>query len=175
MSLNQSFISDFSEYYRWSQRKSVGTAYVYCPGLTCMLESWQYRSFVDFQLSILHDLIWSQTFPRSPINYSDFIYLIINVHCLWKSASKIVAIINKLKYLSIHCDNLLIVELSRWLSRCRLVHDHAVFVVILRSYNYLTVTGQDVEFDCNGSWSLLFIYFVKLDPVPCMFLSVEAF
>ena len=37
--------------------KFLGMALVYCPGLTCIKEGWQYNSLVDFQLSIKSDSI----------------------------------------------------------------------------------------------------------------------
>ena len=37
--------------------KFLGMALVYCPGLECILEGWQYNSLVDFQLSIKSDSI----------------------------------------------------------------------------------------------------------------------
>ena len=32
--------------------KSLCMALVYCPGLTCIQEGWQYHSLVDFQLGV---------------------------------------------------------------------------------------------------------------------------
>ena len=40
--------------------KFLGIALVYCPGLICILEGWQYHGLVDFQLSIKSD---SLSFP----------------------------------------------------------------------------------------------------------------
>ena len=37
--------------------KFFGMALVYCPGLTCIYEGWQYNSLVDFQLIIKSDSI----------------------------------------------------------------------------------------------------------------------
>ena len=37
--------------------KFLGMALVYCPGLTCIKEGWQYNGLVDFQLSIKSDSI----------------------------------------------------------------------------------------------------------------------
>ena len=45
--------------------KFLGMALVYCPGLTCISEGWQYNSLVDFQLSIKSDSISFQDFVRS--------------------------------------------------------------------------------------------------------------
>ena len=40
--------------------KFLGMALVYCPGITCIKEGWQYYSLVDFQLGIKSD---SSPFP----------------------------------------------------------------------------------------------------------------
>ena len=37
--------------------KFLGMALVFCPGLTCIQEGWQYNGLVDFQLSIKSDSI----------------------------------------------------------------------------------------------------------------------
>ena len=37
--------------------KSLCMALVYCPGLTCIQEGWQYHSLVDFQLGVKLDSI----------------------------------------------------------------------------------------------------------------------
>ena len=74
--------------------KFLGMALVYCPGLTCILEGWQYNSLVDFQLSIKSDSIsFPDIFEKSAECYaglrSSGCNLIINVHCSGESASTI--------------------------------------------------------------------------------------
>ena len=46
--------------------KSLCMTMVYCPGLTCIQEGWQYHRLVDFQLGVKLDSISHlQTFARS--------------------------------------------------------------------------------------------------------------
>ena len=114
--------------------KFLGMALVYCPGLTCIYESWQYKSLVDSQLSIKSDSI---SFPdicaKSAKCYpglrSSGCNLIINVHCSGKSASKIHVgeFINNLKFLSIHSDGWFAIRLSR----CWLMYYLSLFVLIV--------------------------------------------
>ena len=109
--------------------KFLGMALVYCPGLTCIQEGWQYKGLVDFQLSIKSDSI---SFPdicaKSAECYaglcSSGCNLIINVHCSGESASKIGEFINNLKFLSIHSDGWFAVRLSR----CWLVYNLSLFL-----------------------------------------------
>ena len=83
--------------------KFLAMALVYCPGLTCILEGWQYNSLVDFQLSIKSDTI---SFPDICAKCAECYAglrssgcnLIINVHCSGESASKIGEFINNLKF-----------------------------------------------------------------------------
>ena len=37
--------------------KSLGMTLIYCPGLTCIKEGWQYHSLIYFQLSVKSDSI----------------------------------------------------------------------------------------------------------------------
>ena len=83
--------------------KSLGMALVYCPGLTCIYESWQYHSLVDFQLSIKSDSIpFPDICAKSAKCYTGFrssgCNLIINVHCSGESVSKIGEFIDNLQF-----------------------------------------------------------------------------
>ena len=74
--------------------KSLCMTLVYCPGLTCIQEGWQYHSLVDFQLGVKLDSI---TLPDICTESSDCHTgfcnsgsdRIINVHCSGESASKV--------------------------------------------------------------------------------------
>ena len=104
--------------------KSLCMTLVYCPGLTCIQEGWQYHSLVDFQLGVKLDSISLPDICTESSEYhtgfcnsgSD---LIINVHCFGKSASQEGEFINNFQFLSIHSDGWFIV----WVSRCWLVYN----------------------------------------------------
>ena len=101
--------------------KSLWMTLVYCPGLTCIQESWQYHSLVDFRLGVKLDSIsLPGTCTESSECHTGFCYsgssLIINVHCSGQSASKVGEFINNFQFLSIHSDGWFIVRFSRcWL------------------------------------------------------------
>ena len=81
--------------------KSLGMALVYCPGLTCIQEGWQYHSLVNVQLSIKTDPIpFPYISPKSAKCYTGFrssdCNFIINLHYSGESASKIGEFINNL-------------------------------------------------------------------------------
>ena len=73
--------------------KSLCMTLVYCPGLTCIQEGWQYHSLVDFQLGVKLDSISlpdismesSECHTGFRNSRSD---LIINVPCTGKSAGR---------------------------------------------------------------------------------------
>ena len=94
---------------------------VYCPGLTCIQEGWQYHSLVDFQLGVKLDSIsLPDICTESSKCHTGFCNsgsdLIINVHCSGKSASQVGEFINNFQFLSIHSDGWFIVRFSRcWL------------------------------------------------------------
>ena len=98
--------------------KSLCMTLVYCPGLTCIQEGWQYHGLVDFQLGFKLDSISlsdictesSECHTGSCNSGSDFI---INVHCSGKSASQVGELINKFQFLTIHSDGWFIVRFSR--------------------------------------------------------------
>ena len=48
---------DFNSFLKQEIVKSLCMTLVYCPGLTCIHESWQYHSLVDFQLGVKLDSI----------------------------------------------------------------------------------------------------------------------
>ena len=76
---------------------------VYCPGLTCIQEGWQYHSLVDFQLGVNFDSI---TLPDICVESSEFHTgfcnsgndLIINVHCSGYSASQVGELVNNFQF-----------------------------------------------------------------------------
>ena len=107
---------------------------VYCPGLACIQEDWQYHILLDFQLGVKLDSI---TLPNicteSSECHTGFCNsgsdLIINVHYSGKSASQVGEFINNFQFLSIHSDGWFIVRFSRsWL-----VYNLCLFVLIARS------------------------------------------
>ena len=97
-------------------------------------EDWQYHSIVDFLLGVNRDNI---SFPDICTESSKCHTgicssgsdLIINVHCSGKSASLVGEFLNNFQFLSIHSDGCFIVRLSR----CWLVYNLSLFVLIVRS------------------------------------------
>ena len=74
--------------------KSLCMTLVYCPGLTCIQEGWQYHSLVDFQLGVKLDSIsLPDICTESSKCHTGFCNsgsdLIIDVHCSVKSASQV--------------------------------------------------------------------------------------
>ena len=72
---------------------------VYCTGLTCIQEGWQYHSLVDFQIGVKLDSIsLTDICTESSERHSAFCNsgsdLIINVHCSKESASQVGEYIN---------------------------------------------------------------------------------
>ena len=66
--------------------ESLCMTLVYCPGLTCKQECWQYHSFVDFQLGVkLGSITLPDICTESSECQTGFCNsgsdLIINVHC----------------------------------------------------------------------------------------------
>ena len=95
--------------------RSLCRTLVNCPGLTCIQESWQYHSLVDFQLGVKLDSISLPGICHTGFCNSDS-DLIINVHCSGRSASQVGECINNFQFLSIHSDGWFIVRFSRcWL------------------------------------------------------------
>ena len=91
--------------------KSLCMTLVYCPGLTCIQEGWQYHSLVDFRLSVKLDSISLPEICTKPSEcHTDFRNsgsdLIIYVHCSGDSASQVGEFINKINvsFLNIHSD-----------------------------------------------------------------------
>ena len=83
---------------------------VYCPGLTCIQEGWQYHSPVDFQLGVKLDPIsLPDIFTESSECHTGVCNsgrdIITNVHCSGKSASYVGEFIN----------NSVFVHSQRWL------------------------------------------------------------
>ena len=86
--------------------RSICMTLVYCPGLTCIQEGWQYHSLIDFQLGVKLDSI---TLPdictKSSECHTGFCNsgsdLIINVHCSGESASRVDEFINNFQFLCI--------------------------------------------------------------------------
>ena len=114
--------------------KSLCMTLVYCPGLTCVQEGWQYHSLVDFQLGVKLDSIsLPDICTESSKCQTGFCNsgsdLIINVHCSRKSASKVGEFINDFQFLSIHSDGWFIVRFSM----CWLVYNLCLFVLIVKS------------------------------------------
>ena len=67
---------------------------VYCAGLTCIQEGWQYHSLVDFQLGVMLDSIsLPDICKESSKCHTGFCNsgsdLIINVHCSGESAPQV--------------------------------------------------------------------------------------
>ena len=125
-------IQDFPQATLVEMVKFLGMALLYCPGLTCIYEGWQYYSLVDFHLSIKSDSISFPDFcAKSAKCYaglrSSGCNLIINVHCSGESASQIGEFIHNLKFLSIHSDDWFAILLSR----CWLVYHLSLFVLIM--------------------------------------------
>ena len=85
--------------------KSLCMTPVYCPGLTCIQERWQYHNHVDFQLGLgvkldsisLLDIgtVSSECHTCFCNSGSD---LIINVHCSEESASQVGEFINNFQF-----------------------------------------------------------------------------
>ena len=83
---------------------------VYCPGLTCIHEAWQYHSLVDFQFGVKLDSI---SLPNICTTSSEChtrfcksgSALIINIHCSGQSASQLGEFINNFQFLLIHNDS----------------------------------------------------------------------
>ena len=74
--------------------KSLCMTPVYCSGLTCIQEGWQYHSLVDFQIGIKLDSVsLSHICAESSECHTGFYNsgsdLIINVHCSGKSATQV--------------------------------------------------------------------------------------
>ena len=99
--------------------KSLCMTLVYCPGLTCLQEVWQYHSLVDFQLGVKLDSISLPDIctesSECHIGFCDSgSDIFINVLCFGKSFSQVDAFINKFQFLSIHSDGWFIVRFSRY-------------------------------------------------------------
>ena len=108
--------------------KSLCITLVYCPGLTCTQEGWQYHIFVDFQLGVKLDSIsLPDIFTESSKSHTGFCDsgsdLIISVHCSGKSVSQVGEFINNFQFLSIYSDGSFIVRFSR----CWLVYNLCLF------------------------------------------------
>ena len=53
--------------------KSLFMTLVYCPGLTCIQDGWQYHSIVDFQLGVQLDsitLAFARSFPNATLAFA---------------------------------------------------------------------------------------------------------
>ena len=114
--------------------KSLCKTLVYCPGLTCIQEGWQYHNLVEYLLGVKLDSIsLPDICTESSESHTGFCNfgsdLIINVHCSGESASQVGEFINNFQFVSIHSDGWLIV----WFSRCWLVYSLCLFVLIVRS------------------------------------------
>ena len=113
--------------------KSLCMTPVYCPGLACIQEGWQYHSLVDFQLGVKLDSISLPDICTESSEYhtgfcnsgSD---LIISVHYSGDTASQVGEFINNFQFLSIYSVGWFIVRFSR----CWLVYN-LFFVLIVRS------------------------------------------
>ena len=80
---------------------------VFCPGLTCIQEGWQYHSLVDFQLGVkLASISLPDLCTESSECHTGFCNsssdLIINVHCSEKSASEVGEFINNFQLVFFH-------------------------------------------------------------------------
>ena len=117
--------------------KSLCMALVYCPGLTCIQERWQYHSLVDFQLGVKLDSISlpdictesSECHTSLCNSGSD---LIINMHSSGESASQVGELVNNFQFLPIHSDGWFIIWLSgRWLvyNLCLFCADCEIIVI----------------------------------------------
>ena len=112
--------------------KSLCMTLLYCPGLTCIEEGWQYHGLVDFQLGVrlyfnsLPDKGSSECHIGVCNSGSD---LIINVHCSGESDSQVGEISDNFQFLSIHIDDIPGVRHSR----CRMCSISVSFVLIVRS------------------------------------------
>ena len=89
--------------------KSLCMALVYCPGLTCIQEGWQYHSLVDFQLGVKLDSISLPDICTESSECHTSLYnsgsdLIINMHCSGESASQVGELVNNFQFLPIHSD-----------------------------------------------------------------------
>ena len=89
--------------------KSLCMTLIYCPGLTCIQEGWQYHSLVNFQLGVKLDSIsLPDICTKSSKCHTGFCNsgsdIIISVHCSGKSASQVGEFINNFQFLSIHSD-----------------------------------------------------------------------
>ena len=108
--------------------KSLCMTLVYCPGLTCIQEGWQYHNIVDFQFGVKLDSIWLPDICTvSSKCHTCFCNsgrdLITNVHCSGESASQVGEFINNFQFLSIHSDGWFIVRFPR----CCLVYNLCLF------------------------------------------------
>ena len=84
--------------------KSLCMALVYCPGLTCIQEGWQYHSRVDFQLGVKLDSIsLPDICTESSECHTSFCNsgsdLIINMHCSGERASQVGELVNNFQFL----------------------------------------------------------------------------
>ena len=71
MSLNQSFISDFSEYYRWSQRTKI--KYKYTDILTFHIDSFSFNYItVTFSSDGLLCTLFKLLLDKSIYNFKEF-------------------------------------------------------------------------------------------------------
>ena len=83
--------------------KSLCMALVYCPGLTCIQEGWQYHSLVDFQLGVkldsisLPDICTESSECHTSLCNSDS-DLIINMQCSGESASQVGELVNNFQF-----------------------------------------------------------------------------
>ena len=74
--------------------KSLCMTLIYCPGLACIQECWQYNSLVDFQLGVkldsisIPDICTVSSECHTGFCDSDR-DLIINVHCSGQNASQV--------------------------------------------------------------------------------------
>ena len=108
--------------------KSLCMALVYCPGLTCIQEGWQYHSLVDFQLGVkLNSISLPDICTESSECHTSFCNsgsdLIINMHCSGESASQVGKLVNNFQFLTIHSDGWFII----WFSGGWLVYNLCLF------------------------------------------------
>ena len=144
--------------------KSLCMTLVYCPGLTCIQEGWQYHSLVDFRLGVkldsisLSDICTESSKCHTGFHNSGSDH-IINVHCSGKSGSQVGEFINNFQFLSIHSDGWLIVRFFR----CWLVYNCCLFcadceiIVITR----LRDLSHGSSLFCIGAGILIHIICIK--------------
>ena len=104
------------------------------PGRSCIQECWQYRSLLDFRLGVKIDsVLLPDICTESSKYHTGFCNAgsdpIISVHCSGESVAQVGEFINSFQFLSIHSDSWFIERFSR----CRLVYNLYLFVLIVRS------------------------------------------